>query len=171
MTVHNFFIDKAAVLFNALCKLQKNILSIKIAVYNIYTQDFLYVYVNTTACHGLYSLPRSIIVVITKECIKKIARHSTMNLPKPSAGFPPARDGRSVPSTSGAWSKTSVFPPSNPSISLDAKTRALTANLSEMALSPEPRPLKIRRRNAITILDQLPQNGNFSAQVLSLNFS
>jgi len=59
---------------------------------------------------------------------------------------------------SGIWSKSSVFPPANPSSAdsgpLDSTIPALTSNLSEMALSPEPRPRKIRRRNAITVLDQ-----------------
>ena len=82
-------------------------------------------------------------------------------------------------SPEGGWTRSQVFPPRGSSrylfmnkkierflqkrfvfqhffrfSTMDAKTSSLTSEMSEMALDMEPRPKKIRRRNAIKPLDQ-----------------
>jgi len=57
-------------------------------------------------------------------------------------------------SPEGGWTRSQVFPPRGSSSTMDAKTSSLTSDMSEMALDMEPRPKKIRRRNAIKPLDQ-----------------
>jgi len=57
-------------------------------------------------------------------------------------------------SPKGGWTRSQVFPPRGSSSTMDAKTSSLTSEMSEMALDMEPRPKKIRRRNAIKPLDQ-----------------
>ena len=82
-------------------------------------------------------------------------------------------------SPEGGWTRSQVFPPRGSSrylciyeeenrkllqkifvfqhffrfSTMDAKTSSLTSEMSEMALDMEPRPKKIRRRNAIKPLD------------------